>query len=174
MKEQVVPPRDHLTLRTALYPGAMHKAAPNRDVAMPGDERRDQRQQAIQVGREIDVHIGDDRRATPEPRLSDGPASTLLFKAHGADTVQLERQPLGDHPRRIGARVVHDGDPRLKRKLVVEVSPQPANTPLEVAFLVVDRDRDVKERSDYRAGGDDRQNLRHALMVRPQPCRFRD
>src|SRR2546423_1463675 len=97
--------------------------------------------------------------------MSDGAASTLRVEAHGADTAQLERQPLGDRPGRIRARVVDDGDPRLKGKSAVEVSPQPANAPLEVAFLVVDGDRDINERSDYKAGDDDRQVLRHVFDV---------
>src|SRR5207302_7302940 len=110
------------------------------------------------------VHVGDDRRVTLQPGVSYGAASTLVFEARGADTAQLERQPPGDRPGRIGARVIDNGDPRLKRKLVVEVSPQPANTPLEVALLVVNGNRDIDERGSYQAGGEDRQVLRHALM----------
>ena len=97
--------------------------------------------------------------------------------------MQLESQPLGDGPGRVGAGVVHNGDPRLKRKLVVEVSPQPANTPLEVAFLVVDRNRDIDQYgvSLPPCGGGsgwgvlhDHQVLRHASMVDQESCRFRD
>src|SRR5438128_5521750 len=116
---------------------------------MPGDERRNQGEEGVQVGGQIDIHIGDDRRVTLQPRLPYGAASALGFVAHGADTARLEHQPLGDRPGRIGTRVVDDGDPRLKRKLVVEVSPQPANSPLEFALLVVEGDSDLDEPSDY-------------------------
>ena len=39
---------------------AARQARPDRDVGVPRHERRDERQQRAQVGREVDVHVGDD------------------------------------------------------------------------------------------------------------------
>jgi hypothetical protein len=132
---------------------------------VPGDERRDQRQQAVEVGGQIDVHVRDDRRVTLQPRVPDGAASAFRCEARGANPGQLKGQPLGDGPGRIGARVVDDGDPRIERKSLAEVLPQPANAPLEVALLVVDRDRDVDERGDDRRRRENREVVRHVTRT---------
>ena len=58
--------------RAAGQPGA------DGDVAVAGQQRRDQRQQRVEVGREVDVHVGDDRGVARRPRRAQRAAAALL------------------------------------------------------------------------------------------------
>ena len=127
---------------------------------MPRNERCDQGKERIEIGGEIDVHVGNDRGITAEPGVTNGPTATLLAKTLGPNAGQLECERAGDVPGAVGAGVVDDGDPRRKREARVEVGAEPADVGLEVALFVVDRNGDIDDR--------------HALIVHPDSCRFRD
>ena len=75
VEERVVAAGDELADRAADHPRPRGEPGPDGDVAVPRDERRDQRQQRVEPGRQVDVEIGDDggiartstRRAAPGP-----------------------------------------------------------------------------------------------------------
>src|SRR5206468_7018913 len=63
-KHEHVAARDDLALRTARDTRAAREAAPDREVAVPGEQRCDQRVQRVEIRRKIDVHVRDDRGIT--------------------------------------------------------------------------------------------------------------
>ena len=73
-QDQVVGPGDHLALRTAHHPRATGQPGADRQVGVAGDQRRDQRQQCVQVGRQVHVHVRQHRRVGGRPRRPAAPA----------------------------------------------------------------------------------------------------
>ena len=51
----------------------------------PESSGRDQRQQGLEVGGEVDVHVGDHGGVAGAPHLPQGPAPALLVEVDGAD-----------------------------------------------------------------------------------------
>ena len=66
-QDQVVGARDELTLRRAgdRRPGSEPRS--DREVRVAGQERCDEREEGVEVGREVDVHVRDDRRVRRGP-----------------------------------------------------------------------------------------------------------
>jgi hypothetical protein len=57
VQQRVVPARDQLAPRPADHPGRPGQPGPDREVTVSRDQRRHQRQQRVQVGGQIDVHV---------------------------------------------------------------------------------------------------------------------
>ncbi len=113
---------------------------------MAGYQRRDQRQQGVEVGGQIDVHIGQHRRLGVPPHGAQRPAAPLLLQPYGGDLVDRLVEPGGDLRGAVGARVVGDGDAEAVGEGPGEVVVKPPDTGFEVGLLVVDGDDDVEDR----------------------------
>jgi hypothetical protein len=112
----------------------------DRDVAVARQRRRDEGQQRARVGREVDVHVGDDARVAARPRLAQRAAAALAIEAQVRDAAQLRLQLARDLLRAVRARVVGDDDPPAEREGLAEEAVQAADALLERRLLVVDRD----------------------------------
>jgi hypothetical protein len=111
--------------------------------------RRDERQQRAQVGREVDVHVGDDARVAARPGGAQRAAAAVALEPQRVDAAQLASQPTGDLGRRVRARVVGDHDAPAERERLAQEAVQAADASLEDRLLVVDGHDDV----DVAAGG---------------------
>ena len=144
--QQVVAARDHLALRPAHHPRAVPQPAADREVGVAADQRRDQRQQRVEVGGQVDVHVDEHVRVGVGPHLLQRPAAALLGEVDDADVVVGVGEPPGQHGGAVGAGVVGDGDavaPRQRGELLAD----PEHRRLEVGLLVVDRDHHVERRA---------------------------
>ena len=121
-QDAVVAARDELALRAAHDPRAVREARADREVRVAGHQRRDQRQQPAQVGREVDVHVGHDLRRAGRPGRAQRAPAALLLQAQVTHARQRQRQPAGDLRRRIDRRVVGDHDPPAEREAVARGS----------------------------------------------------
>jgi hypothetical protein len=121
----------------------VRQARPDREVGVAGQQRRDQRQQRTEVGREVDVHVADDARAARRPGGTQRAAAALAVEPEQLDARQLVAQPRCDRGRRVGRRVVGDDDAPRERELGRQEPVQAPDAPLERGPLVVDRDDDV-------------------------------
>ena len=130
-------PRTHA--RPAREPAA------DRQVAVAGHQRRDQRQQRGQVGGEVDVHVREDPAslcdqtcvsARPRPFWSRWTASTPSSSAASRRAIAQVASVL---------RVVRDRDPRREGERA-EIRVQAADRGLELRLLVEHRDHDVEHR----------------------------
>ena len=72
-QQQVVAAGDELALGPADHPGGRRQPGADGQVGVPGDERGDQRQQRGQVGRQVDVAVGEHLRVRGRPRLRAAP-----------------------------------------------------------------------------------------------------
>jgi hypothetical protein len=77
-QQQVVGPGDHLPFGTAHHPGRLGEPASDGDVAVPGQQGRDQRKQGGEIGRQVDVHVGDDPGVAAAPHRVQGAAASFL------------------------------------------------------------------------------------------------
>ena len=130
------------------HPGAAGEPGADRQVGVPGDQRRDQRQQRGQVGGQVDVHVGEHRRRpSASHAVAQRPAAALLGQ-HAATSTPGSSAATGAATARVrvGAGVVGDGDPERVGQLRGQVRVQPADARLEVGLLVVHRDDDVEHR----------------------------
>ncbi len=112
---------------------------------MAGDQRCDQRQQGVEVGGEIHVHVGEDGGVGTGPHLAQGPAPALFLQAGAAYAVQRGGEPTRDLRGAVGARVVGDRDPEGIGEGPAEVLVQSAHARAEVLLLVEDRDHHVED-----------------------------
>ena len=125
----------------------------DREVGVPGDQRGDQREQRGQVGRQVDVAVGEHRRVRGRPHRAQRPAAALLLQPHGRDRRDLAGQRPGDRRGGVGAGVVGDRDPEAVGELRGQVGVQPPHRRLEVGLLVVDGDDDVEHDAAGGGGG---------------------
>jgi hypothetical protein len=164
VQHEVVAPGDDLPPRAADDAGAVGAPGPDRQVAVPAHERRDQGEQPGEVGREVDVHVGEDAGVARLPHLPERPAAALALEPHRADPRELLLEPTGERPGAVGAGVVGDRDPRGEREGGLEERVQAADARLEVDLLVVHGDDDVDDGPAVGIGDADRlaQALREA------------
>ena len=144
-QQQVVRAGDQLALRPAYDGGAARQAAADRQVAVAGHQRRDQRQEGVQVGGQVDVHVGDDVGGAGAPDVPQRPPTPLAVQVDGLDLGDLQPKPLGDRPGAVGARVVRDGDHEAVREPLAEVGVQPPHRGRQDALLVEHGDGDFDE-----------------------------
>jgi len=155
VQQHVVAAGDDLAARAADHPRAASQPGPDGEVAVPGQQRRDQRQQGVQVGGQVHVHVSEDVRVTRRPERTQRSAPAGFLQPDGPDFGELRLQRARDRPGLVGAAVVRDGDPRGEREAGPQVRHQAADAPLEVALLVADRHHDLDLRraiSQWRPG----------------------
>ena len=143
VQQQVVAAGNDLALRAADHPGAPRQPGPDRDVAVPGQQRRDQRQQRLQVGGQVHVHIGIDVGVAAGPDRAQRPAPARPLDADRLHQRGLGRQRQSLGPGAVGASVFGDRDAGRERKAVLQESAQPPDRRFDVAFLVADRNHDL-------------------------------
>ena len=149
VQQAVVGARDELAVRPAHDARAVRQARPDREVGVPGEQRRDQRQQPAQVGREVDVHVADHAGVAGRPCRPQRAAAPLALQPQQLDAGQLVAQPRGDRRRRVRGPVVGDDDAPREREAGRKEAVQAPDAALERGLLVVDGDDDV----DLGAGG---------------------
>ena len=113
--QDVVAAGDDLALGAARDPGPGAQPAADGEVGVAADQRRDQRHQRVEVGRQVDVHVDEDLGVRVGPHPLERAAAALLGQVHDADGVVAVRQPPGDDGGAVGAGVVGDGDPERPR-----------------------------------------------------------
>ena len=151
VQDVVVGARDELALRPAHDAGAVREPRADREVRVPRQQRRHERQQPAQVGREVDVHVADHPRAAGRPGGAQRAPAALAVQAEHVDAGQLPGEARGDRRRRVGRRVVGDHDPPRERELGREVAMEPPDAALQRRLLVVARGR--RRRSGGGRGG---------------------
>jgi len=124
----------------------MREPRADRDVAVPGQQRRDEREQRAQIRREIDVHVGDHARGRARPRCPQRAAAALAGEPQRLDVRQLGGEARGDPGRRVRAGVVGDDDVPAEREAVAEEVVQAAHVRLQRRLLVVDGNDDIEVR----------------------------
>jgi hypothetical protein len=132
------------------------EAGADGQVAVARHQRRDEREQAAQVGREVDVHVADDVRRAGRPGGAQRTAAALLLDAEVANAGKREREPASDLRRGVDRRVVGDHDSPAEREPVGEEAMQAADALLEAGGFVVDGDDDLdlrRRRGRERAPG---------------------
>ena len=145
VQDAVVGARDQLALGAADDPRAVREAGADREVAVAGQQRRDQRQQPAQVGREVDVHVGDD---------AGGLSATRRRAARGRGPSALEPQVRRRRAARSASRSAIAGVAsvlalsaitirQLNGKPSRQEAVQAADAALEPGLLVVDGDDDL-------------------------------
>ena len=92
-QDQVVRPADELPLGAAHHPRGAGEPGADREVGVAGDQRGHQRQQGVEVGGQVDVHVGEDRGVGGGPHGPQGPAAPLLLQPEGPDLRDLRLQP---------------------------------------------------------------------------------
>lgn len=137
-QQQVVAARDDLALGPAHHAGRGVEPGADGQVGMPGDQRCDQGQQCVQVGGQVDVHVGDHLRVGAFPHRPQRPPAPLRGQVHHAHVVQFFGEQLCDLQRVVGARVVGDRDARREGESVAQVGVQSADAHAEVGLFVVD------------------------------------
>src|SRR6202049_1995353 len=64
-------------------PRAREEPGPDRQLAVAAKQRRQEGQEAPQVGGEVDVHVADNLGLTRQPRRAQGTTSTFLLEVKG-------------------------------------------------------------------------------------------
>ena len=123
--------------------GLVDESHSDRDGAVTGHDRRDERQEALEVRGEVDVHVGDDVGVARPPRLAERPAASLFLEAHVPDRFVACGEASTDDRRVVGARVVGDRHRERERELPQQVAEQHADVLRERRRLVVARDDDL-------------------------------
>jgi hypothetical protein len=148
VQQAVVGARDDLALEPAHDARRAGQARADGEVAVARQQGRDQREQAAQVGRQVDVHVAEHAGVAARPGLAQGEPAALAVHAQHLDAEQLARERRGDGGRRVGARVVGDDDPPGERQLGAQEAVQPADAALERGLLVEDGHHDLDARRD--------------------------
>ena len=124
-QQQVVAARDDLPAGPADHPGAVREPGADRDVAVSRQQRGHQRQQRVQVGGQVHVHVGQDLGVAGRPDRAQRPAAPGLFHMNGGDAGQFPAQRRRDRPGPVGAAVIGNSDPRGERELLAQVGAEP-------------------------------------------------
>ena len=118
------------------------------DVAVPGQQRRHQREEGGQGGGEVDVHVGDDRGVTGRPRGTQRVAPTLAGQVHGGHAAHGRGQVACHLVGVVRAGVVDHGDEGAEGEGLVEERAQGGDALRQLRRLVVDRDDDLDVQRD--------------------------
>src|SRR5262249_37457962 len=144
-QQKVVAAGDDLAFRTTYDARSPSEARADRDIGVPRNQRRDQRQQRREVGGQVDGHVREDGRGRGGPDGTQRPPAALRRDPYRDDARQLDGELVGQQWSRIGARVVRDRDPERVRKRRNEVRVQPPHAGPEIDLLVVYGDDDVED-----------------------------
>jgi hypothetical protein len=116
---------------------------------VPGEQRRDQWQQGVQVGGQVDVHVGEHLGGAGGPDLFQRAAAPGLLEPDHPDPGQVGGEQGADLICRVRTSVVRDADLGRKRECGVEELPQPSDVRSEVVFLVLDGYDDLDPRMTW-------------------------
>jgi hypothetical protein len=142
-QQQVVAARDQLAPGPPDHRGPVGQPGADGQVAVARQQGRDQRQQRLQAGGQVHVHVGDHVGVAGAPDLAQGPAPALLGQVDGPDLREPLGQPLGQQPGGVGAGVVGDGDPEGEREVGRQVGVEAPDAGLEHVLLVVHGHHDL-------------------------------
>ena len=142
-QQQVVAARDDLALGTADHPRSPRQPGADGDVAVPGQQRRDQGEESVQVGGQVHVHVREHLGVRRRPDLVQRPAAAGDVEVDGAYLGVLGFERARGRPGPVGAPVVRDRDAGAEGKGAAQVLDQPRDARLEVVLLVLDRHDDV-------------------------------
>jgi hypothetical protein len=145
-EQQVVAPREHLPLGAADYARAGGEAGADGNITVPGDQRRDQRQQRVEICRQVNVHVREHVRGALGPDLLQRPAPARLLDPDHPDPGQLGGQQVADLPGGVGTAVVGDADLGPERERRVQERPEASNIRAEVVFLIANGYDDLDPR----------------------------
>ena len=112
---------------------------------MARHEGRDEREERVEIGRQVDVHVGENGRSARRPRGAQRPPAALGVEMQRLHLIEFVGEPARDAPRVVGACVVGDGDEPAEREASGEIFVEPAHRRLEVGFLVVDGQHDLDD-----------------------------
>ena len=145
VQDRVVRARDQLALGAAHHARAVREPRADREVAVAGEQRSDERQQRAQVGREVDVHVADDARVAGRPGGPQRAAAALAVQPQRAST---PRQLAGEQrpPSAACASVLALSAITIRQvngNSVGQEAVQAADAELERRLLVVDGDDDL-------------------------------
>jgi hypothetical protein len=101
---------------------------------------RQQRQQRVRVGGQIDIQVTQDGRVAARPDGPQRPAPAGPVQPDRADQFQIGFEGQGFRPGAVGAAVVRDRDAGAEREAVVQVGVQPPDAAGQAALLIPDRD----------------------------------
>ena len=127
-------------------PAVPGQSRPDCEVGVAGDQRRHQRQQRIEVGGHVDVHVGEDLGIRSQPDRVQRPATTLLLEPYVADLWPTAGQVGRDRRSAVCAGVVCDRDSEPIGEEPAQVPVQPLHGRRQVGLFVVDRDGHVQHR----------------------------
>ena len=142
-QQQVVTPRDHLAPGSPDHPRTVREPGPDGDVAVPGKQRGHQRQKRVEIGGQIDVHIGEHIGVARGPDSPQRAAPPRLVQMNGRDVREFPAERHRDRPGAVGAAVVGNGHARREREFLPQVGAEPPDARSQIAFLVLHRDDDV-------------------------------
>ena len=145
LEQQVVRARDDLALGAPHHVGAAGEPGPDRHVAVPGEQGRHERQQRLERGRQVGVHVGDHSGRAGRPHRPQCPAAALLADVQRTDRVELGGQPVGQRAGVVGAPVVDDRDLGGERELAIQEGAERPHAGADPAGLVVDRYHDLDQ-----------------------------
>ena len=115
LSNRLYAPRNQLALRAAHDVRARRQPGADGHVAVPGQQRGHQRQERGQGGREVHVHVRDDRSVARRPRRTQRVAAALAGQVHGGDAAHGRGQVVRHLVGAVRAGVVDHGDERRGR-----------------------------------------------------------
>ena len=92
---QVVGPGDDLALQAPCDPGPGSQTGSDGHVGVPGQQRGYQGQQGVEIGRQVDVHVGHHGGVAGAPRRAQGLAPARAGYPHGLHAVELVHSSAG-------------------------------------------------------------------------------
>ena len=121
-EDQVVGAGDGLALGAPHHPRARGEPGPDGDVAVARQQGRDEGQQGVEVGRQVDVHVGDDGRLARRPRGPQRPAPALVGRGGwpARPSSSLARRQAMPHVRSVlalSAMVISHGSGKLRSEV---------------------------------------------------------
>ena len=145
-EQHVVPAGDELPLRAPHDAGAAGESGTDRQVRVPGDQRRDQGKQPREIGGKVNIHVRQNCGIRGRPGSAQRSAASLLLQMDDAHLRKLAGESRCDRSGAVSAGVVGNGDPREVRDVSSEIVVKPPYAMLQVGFLVVDRDDNLEHR----------------------------
>ena len=141
-----------LALRVAGHVRAGRQPGADRDIGVARDERRHEREQRVEVGREVDVHVRDDVGVTRTPRGSAARSRGPCDRGGGRGRAGSSRSRSSARARcrsvdALSTIVIRHENGKSAAQIRVEATDARTERPL----LVVDRDHDVEYTSARRA-----------------------
>jgi len=144
VQQHVVTARDQLALEAARDLRTGCEARPDREVSASFEQWEHKLTQRRQVGRQIDIHVGEDIRIASHPCDAQRVAAALAIEVQDLDVLELVSEHPRDVERHVAARLIGDRDLSRDGEALREVRVQPAHARLEDPVIVVDWYHDLQ------------------------------